>query len=69
MTSRKSCSSTLRRDGLAARFQQVNAPELFPLVASRAIFTDGVRDETEQERSQPAPQPCPSPLEIHLYHY
>ena len=38
-------------------WRKLNAPELLPLVASGATFTDGVRDEAKQECSQPKPQP------------
>jgi hypothetical protein len=37
-------------------WRKLNAPELLPLVAAGASFTDGARDEAEQERSQPEPQ-------------
>jgi transposase-like protein len=38
-------------------WRKLNAPELLPLVASGATFTDGVRDDARQERSQPKAQP------------
>jgi len=38
-------------------WRKLNAPELLPLVASGAIFTDGVRDAVTLERNQPTPQP------------
>ena len=38
-------------------WRKLNAPELLPLVASGATFTDGARDEAKQERREPAPQP------------
>ena len=38
-------------------WRKLNAPELLPLVASGATFTDGVRDAVTLERNQPTPQP------------
>ena len=38
-------------------WRKLNAPELLPLVASGASFTDGVRDEARPQRREPEPQP------------
>ena len=38
-------------------WRKLNAPQLLPLVATGASFTDGVRNEVKQERSQPTTQP------------
>jgi hypothetical protein len=38
-------------------WRKLNAPHLLPVVAAGVTFTDGVRDEIQQERSQPKPQP------------
>jgi transposase-like protein len=38
-------------------WRKLNAPELLPLVASGATFTDGVRDDARPQRSEPEPPP------------
>jgi transposase-like protein len=38
-------------------WRKLNAPELLPLVASGATFTDGVRDDARPQRSEATPQP------------